>query len=121
MTTKSKKSTTEKTPLHVEGACVFTLPIDHLGWAPDSERVASYAVAMAALVPRFPSLTFTVSGDKIEASIDACALVNDISLEGLIRGVLEAGEEQYKEYTAWKERQAKLPTVSEKAKAKKAA
>lgn len=105
-----------KEQLHVEGLCHFELPIDHLGEAPDSERIASYAVAMAALVPKFPSLSFTVSADGIQAEIDACALVNEVSLEGLIRGILEEGEERHREYCAWKQREAKLEKVKERAK-----
>lgn len=103
----SKKKTELREQLHVEGLCHFDLPIDHRGEAPDSERIASYAVAMAALVPKFPSLSFTVSADGIQAEIDACALVNEVSLEALIRGILEAGEEQFREFTAWKEREAR--------------
>lgn len=110
------KKTEIKEQIHVEGLCHFELPIDHRGEAPDSERIASYAVAMAALVPRFPSLSFTVSADGILAEIDACALVNEVSLEALIRGILEAGDEQHKEYIAWKQREAKLDKVKERAK-----
>lgn len=113
MATKKDKI---KEQIHVEGLCHFELPIDHRGEAPDSERIASYAVAMAALVPRFPSLTFTVSADGIEATIDACALVNEVSLEGLIRGILEEGDERHREYIAWKQREAKLEKVKERAK-----
>lgn len=106
-----------KKPLHVDGLCQFELPIDHLGDSVDkSERVASYASAMASMVPRFPSLTFTVTADGIEATVDACVLVNDVSLEALIRGILEAGDEQHRAYMAWRKGQEK-PKAKAKAKA----
>ena len=102
------KKTEMQEQLLVDGVCNFEIPIDHRGWAVDSERVASYAVAMASLVPRFPSLSFTVTAEGIKASISSQALANDVCLGSLIRGILEAGEEQFKEFSAWKEREARL-------------
>jgi len=107
----------DKKPLHVDGVCFFELPIEVLeDPSANSVKIAAHAVAMAALVARFPSLSFTVNADGIEATIDACALINDISLEALIRGILEAGETQHREYIAWKQREAKLERVKQGAK-----
>jgi len=89
----------DKKPLHVDGVCFFELPIEVLeDPSANSVKIAAHAVAMAALVARFPSLSFTVNADGIEATIDACALVNDVSLEALIRGILEAGEQHHRAY-----------------------
>lgn len=92
--------------LHVDGVCQFRLPIDQIpGDGDKSELVASYAVAMASLVPRYPSLSFTVTADGIEARIAASVIMNDSTLHSLMSLILALGDEQHRAFCEWRKGQ----------------
>lgn len=96
--------------LHIDGACEFRLPIDQIpGDGDKSELVASYAVAMASLVPRYPSLSFTVTAEGIEARIAASVLLNDSTLHSLMSLILELGDEQHRAFCEWSKAHKREP------------
>lgn len=106
-----------KKNIHVDGVCNFSVPIEHVqDAAENSIKVAAHAIALAELVTVYPSLTFSVNAEGIEATIDSCQLVNNIGLEALVREILATGERKYKAYCQRRQRDEKP-----KAKAKKAA